>query len=141
VDVEQKIFWNSLRYPLMLAMNAGMILFSYAYVDPSNKGPSSYIKVLLFVPVLIALVAAVAVVLGLEPILYANVDRVPGFPFAEAKYSRSALAVTLYVYAMAMNAGAAAIVLRHSINNEAKRRIGALYIFISFLLPLAGYAS
>jgi HD-GYP domain-containing protein (c-di-GMP phosphodiesterase class II) len=140
VDVEQKIFWNSLRYPLMLAMNAGMILFSYAYVDPSNKGPSSYIKVLLFVPVLIALVAAVAVVLGLEPILYANVDRVPGFPFAEAKYSRSALAVTLYVYAMAMNAGAAAIVLRHSINNEAKRRIGALYIFISFLLPLAGYA-
>ncbi len=138
VDVEAKLFWNTMRYPLMLAMNAGMILFAYAYVDPTKKGPAPHVRALLVVPVAVAVAAVIAVAMGLEPVLYANVDRVPGLPFSEAKHARSALAVTFYVYALAMNAGAAAIVLRHSINNEAKRRIGALYIFVSFLLPLTG---
>jgi len=137
-DVAAKLFWDSLQYPLVLAMNAGMILFAYAYVDPSNKGPSPHVRALLLVPVVVAIVAVFTVAMGLEPVLYAKVDRVPGLPYSAAKHARSALAVTFYIYALAMNAGSAAIVLRHSIKNEAKRRKGALYIFISFLFPLSG---
>lgn len=140
VGGEIKVFWNSLRYPLLLALNSGMILFAYAYVDPSDKGPASHVRALLYMPVGIALTAVVAVAFGLGPILYANVDYVPGLPFSEIRHERSALAMTLYAYGMMMIAGAAVIVLRHSVNNEWKRRKGALYIFIGFLLPLTGYA-
>jgi len=139
-SVEAKLFWDAFHWPLMLATNAAYVLFSFAYIEPAARKTSKIVLALLFVPVLMATLAAIAAVLGYDGFLYARVN-LPGLPFAGLNYRPSAFATGMTAYGFALLLAAFAIVARHAFARVSGRRKGELFVMAGLVLLLAGDVS
>jgi len=124
---EAKLFWDAIHWPLLAAVDAGYLMFALEYVKAEEERTPPTILAALYVPVGIAVAAAIAAVLGAESVLYRDVDRI-GLPFSEFRYGPSALAIGLFAYGYLQVAAACVVLARHNLAARADRRKGAAYV-------------
>lgn len=138
-EASMKLLWNAFHWPFMLAAGAGYFLFALAYVDPASKRTMPTITVLLAVPLVLAMLAALLTAAGMESVLYVHYNRVDVL-FSPLAYEPSALAVLLSLYYFVVLFFSAVTVARHAIHKTAERRNGAAVVCMGFCVLLAGNA-
>ncbi len=126
-----KLFWNALRWPLLIGADALYVYFARSYTEPEDSRVSPTALTLLLLPVAIAVVASVMAVAGITEPLYARVGRMI-LPFSPLAAEPSALAYGLELYGYALTVAACVVLVRHALAKGAGRSKGALVLLAGF---------
>ncbi len=135
---EVKRLWDTVHLPIAMCAGGVYALFTFAYVELAFKKMSPAMLTIFGVPVILALVAAVLSLFGLEVLLYASLDGTVGLPYSELRAKASPLVMLFKAYGISIVGWCGYLLIRYIRKAGTERRMGAVYVLLGLLMAPVG---
>lgn len=140
--IDAKLFWDTMRWPLISGLHLSVLLFAAGYAGFGQRLLHPVPLTAIVVPPVLVAVATIVTATGITTTpLYAYVDRTADMPFTGIITRPSAFAAFMLLYGLAESVLAAVILARYAARKESARRKAAAYVLAGCVLCGLGAAT